>query len=279
MILVTGTKRSGTSMWMQVLIAAGFTPIGEAFPSVWEKSIRDANPRGFFESRFRNGVWWATNPDRETGHYLPPHNTRQHVVKVFTPGVVRTDLAYVDRVVATVRDWREYIVSVDRLFEMEDAFVLEQEDGAERVAQLQQRRRQFPAHIEWWLENYELVKDVSIRRYPMHMTSYAAMLDDPRFVLRRCLKWLGGGDLEAAVAAVDPALRTQHAGAAPLPEQDEDLFETFDAYYQQVHRGGSLPKALLEQMNATQAVVAERYGLLPRNRVARAGIDDVEGLG
>jgi len=34
MHIVTGTKRSGTSMWMQLLRAAGFPPIGEALPRI-----------------------------------------------------------------------------------------------------------------------------------------------------------------------------------------------------------------------------------------------------
>ena len=51
MILVTGTKRSGTSMWMQILIAAGFTNFGSAFPANWGESIKEANSKGFFESK------------------------------------------------------------------------------------------------------------------------------------------------------------------------------------------------------------------------------------
>jgi len=34
-IVVTGTKRSGTSMWMQVLGAAGLPVVGDAFPADW----------------------------------------------------------------------------------------------------------------------------------------------------------------------------------------------------------------------------------------------------
>ena len=49
MFIVTGTKRSGTSMWMQILIAAGLPIIGEAFPMRWEHTIKAANPEGFYE--------------------------------------------------------------------------------------------------------------------------------------------------------------------------------------------------------------------------------------
>ena len=91
MVVVTGTKRSGTSLWMRMLIEAGLPSIGEAFPTVWGDSIRDANPHGFFESRLRRGIWFATNPDPRTGAYLHAGPTRLHAVKVFVPGVIRTE--------------------------------------------------------------------------------------------------------------------------------------------------------------------------------------------
>ena len=90
MIIVTGTKRSGTSMWMQVLAAAGFPTLGEAFPRDWGRTIREANPEGFFESPLRNGIYYATNPSPRTGAYLAPEATRRTVVKVFVPGLVKT---------------------------------------------------------------------------------------------------------------------------------------------------------------------------------------------
>ena len=45
MIFVSGTKRSGTSMWMQVLQAAGLPILGKAFSRNGGTSpLRDANP-------------------------------------------------------------------------------------------------------------------------------------------------------------------------------------------------------------------------------------------
>lgn len=120
MILVCGTKRSGTSLWMQMLGAAGYSIIGEAFPSVWEESIREANPRGFFESRLRQGVFFATNPDPESGEFIFPDPSKNHAVKVFVPGLVRTDYAFIDRVVGTMRHWSAYSTSLSRLYELED---------------------------------------------------------------------------------------------------------------------------------------------------------------
>ena len=116
MILVTGTKRSGTSMWMQILTASGFPYIGKQFMTVWEDSIKDANSKGFYESPLRKGVYFATNPNPKTGDYIHPAQCKSHVLKVFIPGLVRTDYSYIGRVVATIRPWREYCSSIRRLY-------------------------------------------------------------------------------------------------------------------------------------------------------------------
>ena len=122
MIVVTGTKRAGTSMWMQILVAAGFPHVGTPFPGNWGESIRDANPAGFYESLLRQGVFHATNPDPRTGRFVRPSQVERHVVKVFVPGLVRTDFGYIGRVLATMRPWREYVASLRRLFAIEDAW-------------------------------------------------------------------------------------------------------------------------------------------------------------
>ncbi|MBA3545934.1 MAG: hypothetical protein H0T76_05600 [Nannocystis sp.] len=106
MIVVTGTKRSGTSMWMHVLVAAGIPYIGERFPAGWGELLRDANPDGFFESELMIGINYRTNPHPLTGAYLAPHQTRDHAVKIFIPGLIRSDVAFLDRCIATVRGWR-----------------------------------------------------------------------------------------------------------------------------------------------------------------------------
>jgi hypothetical protein len=207
MIIVTGTKRSGTSMWMQILSAAGLPLFGEAFPRNWGDTLRDANPEGFYESILRRGIYWRTNPHPKTGAYFFPEQVQQHAVKVFIPGLVRTDRAYIGRVIASVRPWREYVRSLRRLWAMED------KARAEKKPQLEPPVRPSAA-LEWWAENYMLLRDVAIRRYPVHLQSYDGLLEDPAAVLERTFGWLGHGDAGAALAAVKPQRRTQQAEPA-----------------------------------------------------------------
>lgn len=283
MIIVTGTKRSGTSMWMQILGAAGFPVIGDAFPKQWERSIRDANPAGFYESKLRAGIYYRTNPHPRTGAFLHPAKTRDHVVKVFIPGLCRTDYAYLQRVLSTMRDWREYTASLHRLHAMEDRHnqtrpLREGETEARRQAGLErvrERRGKLPPPVEWWFETYELVRDVATRRYPFHLVTYRRLLEDPEKEITRALKWIGKGDVAAAVAAVQPELRTQAAPEVDVSDYlDDQAVEVMDAVYESIYLHGRLDAGLLEKMNALHAEIEPRFARRSRRDDAQLSLTE-----
>jgi hypothetical protein len=242
MIVITGTKRSGTSMWMQVLRAAGIRTIGAAFSKAWKETIEEANKRGFYESRYRRGIYYATNPHPETGVWLRPRETRDLGVKVFVPGVIRSDVVYLSRVVASVRPFRQYASSLTRLYEME------------RVSHEAKGRGQFLSPhldpvLEWWLENFLLVRDLTTRNYPARLISYEAMLESPAKICDEVFGWIGSGDAELAAAAVHPEDRTQTPDEVPAlvhPCQD-----VFDEYHERIKTGTGFDAAFLTRMNET----------------------------
>jgi len=250
MIIVTGTKRSGTSMWMQILIGAGLPAFGEAFPGQWKKTIGQANPDGFYESSLRTGIYYKTNPHPQTGAYFFPEQVDRHVVKVFIPGLVRSDRAFIGKVVATMRAWREYTASLARLYGMEDE---RRPEGATPPVRM-------PAPLEWWTENFMLIRDIAIRRYPVHVQSYDGLLADPSGVIRKTVAWLGLDDIDvdAAVAAVKPDNRTQRAVSSEPAQPPEaalgleaDVVAMFDELYDQVHGGAGLTSAFIQKLNET----------------------------
>ena len=239
MIIVTGTKRSGTSMWMHVLVAAGLPCIGDRFPEGWNELLRAANPDGFFESELVAGINYRTNPHPLSGAYLAPQQTRRHAVKVFIPGLVRTDVAFIDRCIATVRDWRSHVVSTRRMVALQ---------GADDPISL-------PPALAWWSNNYALIRDLAIRGYPVHVVSYDGFLRDPARVAHEVLAWIGCGDAEAAVRVVRPEPR---AAARDLPP-DADLAEgigshhlaIFDELHDTIDREQPLSPSFIEQLNRT----------------------------
>lgn len=283
MIIVTGTKRSGTSMWMQILIGAGFPSIGSAFPGIWEQSIKAANPMGFYESKFRQGVYFATNPDPETGAFLHPNQVKRHVVKVFIPGLVRTDYAYIGPVIATMRNWREYCSSLKRLYSMEDDFRAEKKAKGEEVPQRSfpnekseaiVKAGQLPPALEWWFENYDLIRDIATRRYSFHMTTYDRLLKEPDVEVSKVLKWIGEGNREAALAAVKPELRTQKALSYEEPLV-ADFVDIFDELYDAVDRARSLDAAFIEKLNKSNKILTERWDEVVKKRIEaiKAGVE------
>lgn len=249
MIFVSGTKRSGTSMWMQVLRAAGIPVLGEAFPRNWGKApLRDANPDGFYESILRQGVYFATNPHPVSGKYFMPEDVEGYAVKVFIPGVIRSERAYITHLVANVRSWRAYEASIDRLWALEL-------QGRPHVDPSEIVR--FPAALEWWMENFALVRDISLRKLPFRLQTYDDVLERPGQIITSVLEWIGTGDIEAAVAAVKPENRTQ-VDSGESDSVEPQLAKVFDDLYAAVAEGKGFSGALLRTLNDTN------QSLLPR---------------
>lgn len=280
MIIVTGTKRSGTSMWMQLLEASGFPPIGSAFPRNWESTIKDANPSGFYESDLRTGIYYATNPHPESGAYLFPEDTRRHAVKVFIPGLIRTDRAFIHKVIATIRPWRQYVRSLNRLYEMEREAKAKLKSAPEDIPE----PVVMPPLIEWWVENFSLISDIVTRRYPFFMVAYESVLQNPEETLRDVFRWIGEGDVEAAIAGVNPELRTQNEEVGDQPEEsnvelEPEVTEVFDALYEVVRTQSPLEQAFIERLNETNRLLGPRIdavvketarGQLERRRLLQA---------
>ena len=285
MILVTGTKRSGTSMWMQVLTSAGFPFIGTKFMKTWEDSIKKANMKGFFESPLRKGVYYATNPNPDTGTFIHPNHVQKHVLKVFIPGLIRTDYAYIQRVVATIRPWREYCASISRLYEMEDEYMANQpQKEADPLPPLDMVRLKRPAihpALEWWRENYDLIRDFATRGYAFNLVSYGKLLDDPAGVIEPVLRWCGAPEIEKGIAEVDVLMRTQkhvHISDSPLTEEQETLFDEFHDFF---YRQEPLSASFIQKLNDIDSVLRplieekQKQGLLRlRNVLIGAGLNE-----
>jgi len=249
MFLVSGTKRSGTSMWMQVLRSAGVPVLGSAFPRNWDKSsLKNANPDGFYESILRQGIYFRTNPHPTTGAYFMPEHVKGYAVKVFVPGVVRSERAYIDLVVANVRKWREYEASINRLY------ALEARDRETKNPDAPSPFH-FPPAYEWWMENFALMRDISLRGYAYQLQTYDEVVHEPDRVIPEVLGRMrvADADIEAAIAAVKPDNRTQNEDVAPLETESvpDDLSTMFDELYEVVRDRRPVSGDFLQRLNAT----------------------------
>lgn len=255
MIFVSGTKRSGTSMWMQVLRAAGRPVLGEAFPPAFVGGLRAANPDGFYESLLRNGIYFATNPHPVSGRYFLPEHVPGHAVKVFIPGVLRSERAYIGRLIANVRPWQEYEASLTRMYALEDEAMRAR---GQAVPEDRSERFIMPPAFEWWIENFSLVRDITLRRYPARLMSYAQVLADPEGSVAAVLEFIAGepaaagavDDLAAALTAVKPGHRTQDRPVSATTLAPE-VAAGFDDLHAAVADGSLFTRpALLRQLSA-----------------------------
>lgn len=253
-------------MWMQILIEAGFPYIGKPYSKNWVESIKNANEEGFYESPLRRGVYHATNPNPKSGAYLFPQNTKMHALKVFIPGLLRSDLAFIHRVVGTIRPWREYTTSLRRLYAMEDDFLqtLPKKENAPlpplEIAHLQ-RGTLHPA-LEWWRENYDLIRNFATRRFAFNLVSYRKLLQEPQEIIPPVIQWCVSDprtkkaqmeihveSIERAVKVVKPLLNTQketEVHDSPLTSKQEQIFdELHDCFFRQI----PLQKSFIEVLN------------------------------
>ncbi len=274
MIIVTGTPRSGTSMWMQILVAAGFPAIGEAFPGNWGALLSTANPDGFWESQLLGGIYYRTNPHPLSGAFLFPEQTELHAVKVMVQGLIRSDLAFVDRVIGTVREWRQFAASRERLGTLQQAVGLEPVDQLLRLS--------LPPVLEWWVDNYGLIRDIATRRYAAHVCSYQSLLDDPERMVDEVLRWLGRGDRAKAIAAVRPHRRTQGEQVPTPPDLEPEHAAVFDELYDHVHHGRTLTLGFLRKLDETDRALRPRvlaHEIEARVAAARDLLANTDDLG
>ncbi|MCH8842455.1 MAG: hypothetical protein IID61_05690 [SAR324 cluster bacterium] len=241
MILVAGSRCAGTSLWMEILTGGGFPPAWGAFPRSGDGAEVAAALRAQHEPRLAGGIWWRTNPDPATGYWLHPKAVEHHAVRVFPRGLARTEYAYVTRVIATVRDWRAYEA------EARPRFLLPATDTeAERSLPM-------PPGFEWWLENYELIRDIGARRYGIHVLSHAALLADPEGTIRKVFGWIGMGEADKAWFAAREAIEAREEQEPPA--YASEFAGVFDEFYQRIHTGGPLDGPFIEKLNETNTAI------------------------
>jgi hypothetical protein len=165
MILVSGTGRSGTSMWMQLFIKAGLPWVGEQFPLDWKEHLSSANSNGFFESSLANGINFYTNPDPVTGACLSEEE--DWVVKVFSFGLRRTERRFLNRVLLSIRHWRNFDASLSRMQAM----------GALPASHIS-------GPIWWFLEHCAVLEDALLRGYLPIRVGYEQTLQNPYTTLQ-----------------------------------------------------------------------------------------------
>ena len=183
--VVAGLPRSGTSMMMQMLAAAGLPAYAD------EKRIPDEdNPRGYFEHE------QATRLHQDAS-WIP--EARGKAVKIVAHLLPFLPVGEQYRLIFMHRDIREVVASQKAMLER-----LGRKGGGLAEARLLRAYTQQLMRVQTWLRRRAEI--------PVLALSYAEALADPATAAAKLARFLGQPfDREAAAAAVEPALRHQQA--------------------------------------------------------------------
>jgi hypothetical protein len=192
-VVVSGLPRSGTSMAMKMLEAAGVPIVADG-----ARTADQDNPKGYFEDERVKSLAEATDK-----RWLRAAGGRAVKVISYLLQELPPENRY--KVIFMRRDLREILASQAKMLEHRRQ---EDEVSDEKMLEL------WESHL--WRVGYLL-------RHAPHLEvlelAYADVVSDPREAARRIAAFLGGGlDLDAMAAAVDASLYRNRA-----PEQPAEL--------------------------------------------------------
>jgi hypothetical protein len=178
-IVVSGLPRSGTSMMMQMLAAAGLEPFSDD-----KRAADENNPKGYYEAE-------AVKRIARENDWVP--QCEGHAVKIvaqlipYLPQRLNYRVIFMDR-------------SIDEILESQRKMLarLETRGGdieSDRLAAVFKRHVQFA---------FKVLKQHGV---PVLTVSYAEAIADPTSLAERVAEFLGGDlDARAMAAAIDPKL-------------------------------------------------------------------------
>lgn len=198
MFIVTGSKRSGCSLMMQLLDKAGIDFIGEKFP---KECDRVKNPEGIYESAFYNmGLNNTTTPWN--------HNEKQllkyRAIKLSPVGLSRTDSEYIEKVILVIRHWKSCL--------------------------------QVSTPQEYFASYYSIIQSLVKRRLDVLTFDYDVLVDNAKDTCINLKKLIGVGRFDLAPSQIKKKLRTvdikNYNSVFP-----EEFCEILDKLYQGLFQG------------------------------------------
>ena len=203
LLVVTGEPRSGTSLMMQTLKHLGLDIAGSDAP--WKRHADEMrteraeylNPKGFYEIP---GVVARGLRDNSVARKL-----YGKAVKIITPGLLRTKLRHMDKIIFCLRDPREIALSQSKLVSNVTVFT---EDGEKYAPELQhiepKRYIQSMGRFVFWQKFFPEFWDKAL------IVDYREMLESPDETIFKVLDFIDFPSsidrFLKAVSEVDPSL-------------------------------------------------------------------------
>ena len=117
--------------------------------------------------------------------------------------------------------------------------------------------------MEWWRENYDLIRNFATRRFAFNLVSYQKLLSNPEAIITPVITWCAQDTLpldrlhmEKAVSVVQSKLNTQKETTiddSPLTSEQETLFDELHDYF---FRQSPLDALFIQKLNDLDLVLS-----------------------
>ena len=185
-VVVSGLPRSGTSMAMRMLEAAGMSIVADGL-----READEDNPRGYFELERVKDL-------AQENDWSWLEQARGKTIKIISYLLKELPQSYNYKVIFLRRDLSEILASQAKMLERRGEA---NDTDDERMVELYEN--------DLWKANYLLKHGPHFDTLAIH---YREALENPVEQARRISEFLGGGhDLERMAAAVDPSLYRNRA--------------------------------------------------------------------
>jgi len=242
MYLVSGIQRTGSSLIMNMANEAGFPVYGKKFPKDWEQT-RTEKSKDNQQNPSVTGFWESmANVDagvnNQTTKHLP-NRVRNHFIKIFAVGIPRTDLAYIDKVILCVRNWRKQVQSWRKVF-IYNVF----KNTNVKIDDLK-----YPYGVEYCIKYAQIIFDYVKRNYEMITIDFDELISKPTETCDNIRGFIGCGRWDLARKLVD-STHNHHKKEKPI-SQDKEFKEGFFSFMDRLYLGlksGKLPPELIRDV-------------------------------
>jgi len=177
---------------------------------------------------------------------------------------MKSDVAFLYRVIATIRDWKEFCVSFSQVSATENEYFIKKIQNL-ALPDFGLSAEEFiafktdPIHpaLQWWENNFGLILNAKTRGFPFYCIAYDQLLEQPHNIIPMVLKWcinplpndilslemrghhpktkelISNLNIEKAIEIVRPDQKRQHKGNISnidFPFADK-VRDTFDEFY------------------------------------------------
>ena len=228
---------------MSMMNEAGFPVLGSKFPLNWEEKRTEKNkdlefPQNPSETGFWEDMNIVDNGCNNVTMNINPENLKDHAAKIFFSGMIKTDLAYIDKVILCIRDCKSYTSSWEKVL----SFNLKENNK-------KTEKYPYPIGTEFVCKYSILLKDYVKRKYKMIVIDYDQMLNDPEKICTNLKSFIGSGRFDLSKNLIDKKFNN-HSNVS-CSEKDEFAPGFFD-FADNMHnslKNGNISAQFLENIN------------------------------